>query len=281
MKRSDISKETLKILRFGNYNYGGKPVDIGDALWVSRTGTTLYTPDDARFDLTAVGDTFTTSFSLEDETTIQGIRVLSAEGKERIGALNFASAKNPGGGFMGEAQAQEESLARCSSLYASLLECQEMYDFNRRARDDFYSDYMSYAPVVVFFRNDALELLEKPVFADIVTAPAVNRALTNRVKKITQEDIDACMRRRLRKVLHVFRQQACRHLVLGAWGCGVFRNDPTDVARYFSEFLCGDGEFAHAFESVRFSIPDAKGRAFQAFQLRFGEILRAKHTLEV
>jgi uncharacterized protein (TIGR02452 family) len=55
-----------------------------------------------------------------NETTLQGIAALHEEGAERIGALNFASAKNPGGGFLNGSEAREESLARSSALYASL-----------------------------------------------------------------------------------------------------------------------------------------------------------------
>lgn len=64
-----------------------------------------------------------------------------------------------------------------------------------------------------------------------------------------------------------------RRLVLGAWGCGVFRNDPAQVAGAFRTLLGPGGRFAGAFERVAFGIldrtPGATVRA--AFERAFPE----------
>ena len=88
--------------------------------------------------------------------------------------LNFASAKNPGGGLLSGSQTQEESLARSSGLYATLLPMTELYAYNRHLGTSLYSDYMIYSPDVPVFRSDSGLLLEVPYLASFITAPAVN-----------------------------------------------------------------------------------------------------------
>ena len=59
-------------------------------------------------------------------------------------------------------------------------------------------------------------------------------------------------------------------LVLGAWGCGVFGNDPQLVAQLFGEQLLGSGPFARAFEHITFAVLDRKGDTIRAFHEVFG-----------
>ena len=63
----------------------------------------------------------------------------------------------------------------------------------------------------------------------------------------------AQMRQRVRAVLHAAHAAGCRSLVLGAWGCGVFANDPTRVATLFAEALAS-AEWRHRFDAVVFPI---------------------------
>ena len=77
--------------------------------------------------------------------------------------LNFASARNPGGGFLRGAKAQEEDLCRCSGLYETLLECPTYYSVNRHQKSMMYTDHIIYSPKVVFFRTGGRKpMLEKP-----------------------------------------------------------------------------------------------------------------------
>src|SRR5262249_60941792 len=101
-------------------------------------------------------------------------RLYEDEGEQNAVALNFASARNPGGGFLGGAKAQEEDLARRSALYACLLTQRPYYDANRAERSLLYTDHIIYSPSVPFFRDRALDLVESPFCASIITAPAPN-----------------------------------------------------------------------------------------------------------
>ena len=66
-------------------------------------------------------------------------------------------------------------------------------------------------------------------------------------------------RARARQFLALFAKWGCAQLVLGAYGCGVFRNDPEDVARFWQELLVGEG-WGRLFERVSFSILERPGQ---------------------
>jgi uncharacterized protein (TIGR02452 family) len=61
---------------------------------------------------------------------------------------------------------------------------------------------------------------------------------------------------RARCVLAIAAHETQRALVLGAWGCGVFRNDPTQVARIFHTLLLGPENWSAWFRNITFAILD-------------------------
>jgi uncharacterized protein (TIGR02452 family) len=190
-----------------------------------------------------------------------------------LACLNFASAKNPGGGFLGGAQAQEEALARSSALYPCLLRQPDYYDLNRGNHSALYLDLIIYSPQVPFIRKDDGELLERPVLASVITAPAPNAGAVakNTPGEILQ--IGPTLRRRAGLVLQIASAEGVTDLVLGAWGCGVFRNDPKLVARIFAELLTG--EFHNSFANVVFAVYDTSTAkvAYRAFKQEFSLFL--------
>ena len=179
--------------------------------------------------------------------------MLTEEGKTGIGVLSFASAKNPGGGFLNGAMAQEESLAVSSTLYPTLTAHEEYYRKKRACRSMMYLDYGIYSPEVVFFRDGAFELTESPVKASVLTLPAVNMGQVI-LKGEDPEQSKRVMRRRMKLALAIFAEQGAKHLVLGAYGCGVFRNDPRQIAAWWRELL--DEEKGQYFDSVFHAVLD-------------------------
>jgi uncharacterized protein (TIGR02452 family) len=85
-------------------------------------------------------------------TSLASARTIAARGTTPL-VLNFASAKNPGGGFLNGARAQEESLARSSALYPCLRKS-GMYDHHRASGDCLYTDWMIVSPEVPVYRDD-------------------------------------------------------------------------------------------------------------------------------
>jgi putative RNA 2'-phosphotransferase len=204
-----------------------------------------------------------TRLSVTAESTIEAIRRLG----DGCVALSFASAKNPGGGFLGGAQAQEETLARSSALYPCIVSGRGYYDANRAARSAMYLDLALYSPRVPFFRDDDGGWLERPIHAGVITCPAPNAGALRKHGRFDPVEVARTLARRAQLVLAVAAHHGATQLVLGAWGAGVFGNDPGSVARAFAEPL--RGPFAGAFAEVVFAIPDASGANHRAFAAIF------------
>jgi uncharacterized protein (TIGR02452 family) len=259
--RAGVAAETLRILDRGSYQTPQGTVSIAADLRAAVAGTRLYVPDEP---LPHPVQRHQTAFCVVSETTLAGCRRLTGH---RVVALNFASARNPGGGFLKGSQAQEESIARSSGLHACIAGS-GMYTHNRAHRQPLYSDHMIHSPGVPVFRDDDGALLAEPYRCAFLSAPAVNRKYARQNGKGARH-IEAAMRQRIRRVLCVMAAEGHDTIVLGAWGCGVFGNDPDDIAAWLSDALTG--ELAGVFKTAVFSIPDRPGGRFiLPFQRRFG-----------
>lgn len=187
-----------------------------------------------------------------------------------VGALNFASARNPGGGFSTGAAAQEESIARSSGLYPCLTKHFESFFVpSRRAKAGVYTHDIIYSPAVPVVRDDEGRLLGEPYSVDFLTAAAPNvgamqRDLGKRAREVAQLEL----RERIARVMELFARRGAEELVLGAWGCGVFRNDPWVVARLFAQQL--RGRCRGQFRRVVFAVLDASMAA------AFGDVFRTE-----
>lgn len=280
--RSQLAKTTLEVMEVGRYvNPKGESVSIRADMDACNAGAEHYDSDQLdqiRFKVSEQPRMFTrTRFQLENETTLEGARKLSSEKDcRKIGVLNFASAKNPGGGFLGGSQAQEESLARSSSLYNSLnLFFEEYYESHRNLRSAFYSDRMIFSPGCPVFRDDAGAFLEASYQVDILTSAAPNAGAIQKNEPERVDEIPQNLRMRMDKMLALFVAKNCDALVLGAWGCGVFRNCPNMVAESFAKFLNEGAPYFGRFRHIRFSVLDRTKEKpiFNAFDQFFAEVL--------
>jgi uncharacterized protein (TIGR02452 family) len=260
MKRVAIAEDTLKILKAGFYESPcGTQVNIEPQLVSCLNQTKCYDPDSInqiKRDILSTTPEFShTEFEVTNETSLNGAeRMAKFQQFRKIGVLNFASARNPGGGFLNGAQAQEESLARSSALYRSLLQCPEYYEFHRSHKSLLYSDRTIYSPSCPVFKTDDGTLLESPYLVDFITSSAPNAGQILRSHPQDVEKIPEVLRERGAKVLSLAAYNGCDALVLGAWGCGVFRNDPFMVAQMFADYLLPDGLFWGRFKSLLFSV---------------------------
>ncbi|MFI7278041.1 TIGR02452 family protein [Streptomyces sp. NPDC049879] len=254
-------QETQSAFERGWYEHEGRRVDLSAALDDMRRGTRLYLPGELRR-LPFPEGTDDTRVEVTDESTLEAVERLAGAG--RVAVLNFASARNPGGGVARGARAQEESLARSSALYDALIRCPEFYEFHRDNPDPFYSDRIVYAPDVPVFRRDDGSWLHAPLRAAFLTSAAPNRRMIERDRPGAAGRIPAALSTRARGVLAVAAHHRDTHLVLGAWGCGVFGNDPAEVAEAFAVHLRGD--FAGVFEHVVFAILDLDDATRESFE---------------
>lgn len=277
-ERTRIAAETVAALERGIYHTAsGQTVSLTATLERCLAATLCYDPEALATTCDKVlaepAPFAATTFEVVNETTLQGAaRLTAAAHFQCVGVLNFASAKNPGGGFLGGASAQEESLARSSGLYSSLLRCPAYYKFHRAQGTSLYSDRMIYSPACPVFRDDDGAWLERPYLVDFITSPAPNAGaiLANAPDELPR--LEPTLRERSRKLLALAAHHGCDVLVLGAWGCGVFRNDPQVVAAIFGAQLQAGGAFWGRFKHVLFSVLDTsmKQATIAAFTAQFG-----------
>ncbi|GHC47992.1 TIGR02452 family protein [Streptomyces violaceochromogenes] len=248
-----IAQQTEQIAAAGCYRApDGREVSIAAELRAAREGTRLYGPEPVPVSADRVTGTRETLLEVTGESSLAAARRLGGP----VAVLNFASARNPGGGYLNGAQAQEEALCRASALYTCLLEARAFYDHHRAHRDPFYTDRVIHSPAVPVFRDDRGALLAEPWTAGFLTSPAPNAGVVLRTAPERACELPRALAVRAERVLETAAAHGYRRLVLGAWGCGVFRNDPAQVAGAFRALLGPGGRFAGAFEHVTFGILD-------------------------
>jgi uncharacterized protein (TIGR02452 family) len=242
-----IARDTVAITERGVYRAtpAGEVV-IGEQVARAVTGTWLYLPDDAVSPPTPASAAPTVEVT--NESSLSATHRLGGD----VACLVFASARNPGGGFLNGAQAQEESLARGSGLYPCLRAAGDFYAHHRANPELTYSDRVIYSPAVPVFRDDKGALLPAPYPVSFLTAAAPNRSAILRSQPEHLAGIPALLLRRASRVLQVAGAHGHRRLVLGAWGCGVFGNEPATVADAFAAAL----QRSPWFDQVVFAVLD-------------------------
>ncbi|MFE6847442.1 TIGR02452 family protein [Streptomyces sp. NPDC057686] len=269
----EIARENATIVAAGGYRTrSGRQVSLAAALAEARAGTRIYGPNQVIPDENFPARRWETAVEVTGESSTVAARRLAADvpapvSGAAVAVLNFASARNPGGGYVRGAKAQEEALCRASALYETLLEAPEYYEIHRAGRSTFYTDRVIHSPGVPVFRDDRGELLDTPFRAGFLTSPAPNAGTIRRQEPERAAEIPAALARRAERVLETATLHGYPRLVLGAWGCGVFRNDPAEVAEAFRALLAG--RFAGVFERVAFAVLDRDPGPREAFERAF------------
>lgn len=246
-------REAVAITTEGGYVApSGRRVDIKGAVRRAIERTTDHRPEEA-VALPSARAGSRPRIEVVNGTSLASARRIAENGIVPL-VLNFASAKNPGGGFLNGARAQEESLARSSALYATLAPS-PMYAFHRASSDAMYSRWMIHSPGVPVFRDDERgHLLEEPYACAFLTSPAPNKKVVVEREPSRASEADRVMRERVERALAIAALHGHRHLVLGAWGCGVFGNDPAVVADAFAKAI--EGPLAGVFDEIVFAVLD-------------------------
>jgi uncharacterized protein (TIGR02452 family) len=283
-KYHSIALDNEAIVEAGFYTCAETRVDIADAVEESCRGVRSYTPSDTKRlerEQAYRSAEHDTAFEVTPETSTQAAeRLIRGEGESAVGVLNFASARNPGGGYLRGARAQEEDLCRCSALYTTLLQAPDYYDAHRTDRDTRYSHRVIYSPDVPAYRDNKSRLLPEPYQVSFLTSPAPNAGALRRSDPGALAGIRDLIVERAARVLAVALHHGVRVIVLGAWGCGVFANDPENVAGVFAFHLGAGGAFAGRFERVVFAVYDtsAAQSTIEAFRDAFPEGPRTRHV---
>ena len=192
----------------------------------------------------------------------------SAYKDQKVCVHNFASASNPGGGVKNGANAQEECLCRCSNLYLCLKMPKLWDDFylpHRTARNPLHNDDIIYTPGVRIIKSDTAtpKLLPKSLWfdVDVITcaAPNLRERPGNSYNtgdgsvpvKITDKELLQLHEKRLRKILDVAYIKGNEIVILGAFGCGAFSNNPYVVATAAKSVI---KDYLYKFKIIEFAI---------------------------
>ena len=187
-----------------------------------------------------------------------------------VGVLNFASSTNPGGGVTKGSTAQEECLCRCSNLYLTLYQekcIREYYNVNKKYMSNIGSDAIIYSRNIYVFKDKNYNMLpvEDRFYVDVLTCAAPNLRENPRNQynsdaseeklTLTDEELYNIHVKRARNILNVAIKNEDDYLILGAFGCGAFRNNPEIVAKAYKDVL---QDYMYCFKVIDFAIIDGK-----------------------
>ena len=191
--------------------------------------------------------------------------VMHYAGKANVAVLNFASYKNPGGMFLQGSRAQEECLCHESFLYNVLKEFDDTYYAENRKNKNkgLYTDRALFTPNVLFARDG------KEALCSVITCAAPNNNAAQKYCNVSDEENSKVLRQRIRFILELADEENVETLIAGAFGCGVFGQDPVEVAATFKDEI-NRLPFRNV-ERVVFPIPRIPGKSenFEAFRMVF------------
>lgn len=189
-----------------------------------------------------------------ENTTFQCARELHPR-FSKIAVLNFANPHEPGGGVRRGAMAQEECLCRCSDLYNVLSQpyfLKHYYQYHYQKCDYYFSDRLIYSPNITVFKSDDSipQLLDTPFSVDVITcaAPYMKDCINE-----SKDEIMAIYKSRIRNILEVAMSKEVDCLILGAFGCGAFYNNPNLMSKAFADLLIRE-DYSKFFNKVIFAI---------------------------
>jgi uncharacterized protein (TIGR02452 family) len=230
----------------GHYFYGGSRKVVWSRGVEAARLAKISLPSEAPLPSRAPAPFPETRVQVTNETTFLASKRLVEAGSKPL-ALNFANGIHPGGGFLTGSRAQEEVLCRSSALYLTLAG-DPMYAAHRQRPRPDSTDWAILSPDVPVFRSDDGTELEQTWLLSFLTcaAPVADR--------IGQPEAGDLLQLRIHRVLAIARAYGYSALVLGAWGCGAFHNDPHRTAADFRQAL--ENDFNGAFSEVVFAISD-------------------------
>lgn len=223
--------------------------------------TTIYTGPIGEWDWTEHCPNFVPRIQLLDMGTVDAIfhiRKTLGEGNEnvKVAALNFASYRNPGGKFIEGSNAQEECLCHESNLYNILRNFTQYYmENNVNSNKNLYTDRALYTPNVIFNRNKHI------VKVDIITCASPNWTASHRWN-VSQIENTLILAQRIQFIKDIVELETADILILGAWGCGVFGQNPRTVAKLF-DFIFKDSK---VIKNIVYAVPKgSNSNNFKAF----------------
>ena len=256
--RMEVIQTTIRLVQNAGYYVDNVFINIDSKLPDNKTEY-FDAPDKL-----ITSDNYQTKYSVINADCLETAELLSKAGLNPC-VLNLASRKNPGGGVLNGAGAQEENIFRRSNLFLSLYQFahyaneygikkhEKSYPLNRNTGGIYSAD-------ITIFRGSEKNgycLLKKPYNVSIVTVSAINKPslIVKNGRFYIEKDLIEPTKEKIRTILRIAGKYKHNCLVLGAFGCGAFANPPNHMAELFKEVLF-EKEFISNFKLVVFSIFD-------------------------
>lgn len=184
--------------------------------------------------------------------------------------LNFANPHNPGGGVHNGAMAQEECLCRSSNLYPCISNknvFNDYYLYHKDMNHYFFSDRLIYTKDITVFKDDrdVPQIMPKSEWfnVDVITCAALYIAKRKYTNKTALKEL---FKGRIKNIFEAAIDNDVEVIILGAFGCGAFKNPPEVVAKAFHETI-EENNYSSCFKKIVFAIP--KGNNFYHFDDEF------------
>lgn len=269
--RRDVFLHTVATVRGGGYAHADGSVALARGNPPAAAAVFHHESESLRVPA-ALRGRFATAVAVHENDFLAVAARLLADGG-RVAVLNMASRRNPGGGVLTGAGAQEENLFRRSDAFRFLYPFADYardYDLEPHPADAYPIPRESggiFAAGVTVFRSTedtGYAFLPQPYRVDVVTVPAISRPdLIERDGRLRlPDDLAAATLVKIRAILRIAAHHGATDLVLSAFGCGAFRNPPEHIAELFRAAL-GEDEFAGVFRRVEFAILDDHNAALR------------------
>lgn len=271
IQRIEVFRDTLDWIE--------KDPDLAASIPVAKKNTTVFYEDDyPAFDSSKIKDTVITVSG--DRSYQAAMRLHKDNPDAKIAVMNFANAFHAGGGVTKGSSAQEECLCRTSTLYPLL--------YRRTLRDSFYmhhhdlntskaTDSLVYTEGVIICKTDEDLPKRMPredwVTVDVITIAApdlrdksnIHAPLVNGGTYMNDAELFGYHVKRAIHMLTCAAAKGADILVLGAFGCGAFQNNPEVVARAYKTALL---EFPKVFRQIEFAVycPPGDSRNYDVFK---------------
>ena len=243
-KRVKILRETMKAAEDGCYFVEEREVKL-PVSFEKIKAVKLYTPEQVVQLLEQdMSGSEPSRIMLRNQDTLDAVFELHQRRKETekpVLILNFANPHRPGGGIRSKPGTQEEHLCVKTTVLCS-LETEKAWPFYQANLDcgtQAQTDTVLFSPNTMVIRNPDLSLQEEPFPVAVMT---VSAPIASRMEESELPNLANILNRRIRGMLRAAAAEGYTRLVLGAWGCGNFGNDPELVARLFHENLTGNFE---------------------------------------
>ena len=257
--RVEVFKHTTFLVQQGYYTNGkNQKIDLTDVQGMVLNTKFYHSPCSVHHIPIINGETIV---KVENIDCLLASEKLLKEGYHPA-VLNMASRRNPGGGVQIGAGAQEENLFRRSNLFQSLSQFAPFADkYGLRSSKYQYPVDRNfggiYTPDATVFRGteqDGYPLLDEPYRMSFVSVAGINRPALESPERIAPELI-APVKNKIRTIFRIVLLHGHDSLVLGALGCGAFRNPPSHIARLFHEVM-EEPEFKNKYRLLLFAILD-------------------------